>query len=222
MTAKLELDHVFVSAPGALRDVAQLAARGLAEGARRVHEGQGTANACFFFDNAYLELIWQHDESEIRSALVDPLALWERGRWRETGACPFGVALRRPDRSDRLARASWHYAAPFLPPGKSLPIVTPRGAASDPMVFFSTGSLGPPADYPAEREVPLVQSGRRRTLRRVRLHVEASAVSEQVRQIEETGLLSIVTGKPHHMRLEFEAGREEVDFRPALPLSLHW
>jgi hypothetical protein len=221
LTPNLELDHVFVSAPRRSRDVALLAARGLAQGAARIHQGQGTANTCFFFDNAYLELIWSHNESEIRSALVEPLALWERTRWRETDACPFGVAFRSRDNVEQ-PRAAWGYAAPFLPAGKSLPIITPPGSADDPMIFFSTGSAGPPSGYPPEREVPLVQSGRRRTLRVVCLQVRANAVSDQVCAAEKSGLLSIETGKQPHMRLEFEAGREEVDFRPELPLSLIW
>lgn len=55
----MELDHFFVFTPlcgGSLR--ARLAALGLTETYQRVHPGQATANVCFVFDDAYLELLW--------------------------------------------------------------------------------------------------------------------------------------------------------------------
>jgi len=36
------------------------------------HQGQGTANACAFFDNAYLELLWRHDDDDLQSEVVRP------------------------------------------------------------------------------------------------------------------------------------------------------
>src|SRR5438093_13075122 len=91
---ELELDHVFVCAPRAHEDFALLRGAGLCCGLNRIHNGQGTANANFYFDNAYLELLWLHDALEVRSAIVAPLALWERLTSAVTGACPFGVAFR--------------------------------------------------------------------------------------------------------------------------------
>src|SRR2546423_1508425 len=88
---------------------------GLQFGRRRIHQGQGTANACAFFDNAYLELLWRHDDDELQSEVVRPLGLWERVRWRETGASPFGVAFRPED--DNVPIETWPYDAPFLPEG---------------------------------------------------------------------------------------------------------
>ena len=88
-----ELDHVFICAPSGRSDVEAFASFGLVplEG---IHPGQGTANACFFFENAYLEILWRHDDRELTSAAVQPTGLWERVRWKETGACPFGIAVR--------------------------------------------------------------------------------------------------------------------------------
>lgn len=222
MVTGIELDHVFVSAPGKERDTAVLKSHGFTHGASRVHDGQGSANACFFFDNAYLELIWLHNEAEIRSAAVEPLALWERTRWRQTGACPFGIAFRPRGGERDWPAASWEYPAPFLPAGQSLPIVTPRGAAQEPMVFYSVASPGAPSSYPPEMAVPLEHAGKRLSLRRVCLESPAQSLSEQVRAVGQSGLLSFETGKQHHMRLEFENGSEELDLRPSLPLSIVW
>lgn len=55
---------------------------GIHVGLRAVHGGQGTANACAFFGNAYLELLSRHDDQDLQSPVVRPLALWERIHWR--------------------------------------------------------------------------------------------------------------------------------------------
>jgi hypothetical protein len=88
------LDHLLVmTAPGA-PEADDLVARGFVEGPPNRHPGQGTACRRFFFANAMLEFAWVENEEEARSELVHPLRLWERWAWRETGACPFGIALR--------------------------------------------------------------------------------------------------------------------------------
>jgi hypothetical protein len=111
-----ELDHVFMAVDDAVDAERTLTGFGLAFGLHAVHHGQGTANACAFFDNAYLELLWRHDEAELQSARVRSLGLQERLRWRETGACPLGVALRAPDPLPTIP--TWAYEAGFLPPGR--------------------------------------------------------------------------------------------------------
>src|SRR6266581_791246 len=90
----LELDHLFVFLPPGGAASALLIGLGLKESSRRTHAGQGTSNVCFAFQKTYIELIWVSDIAEIQTELVRPLALWERSRWRETQASPFGVGLR--------------------------------------------------------------------------------------------------------------------------------
>jgi hypothetical protein len=107
----LELDHMFMcveDAPAAERALSDF---GLRFGLRAVHGGQGTANVCAFFDNAYLELLLRHDDHELRSAVVRPLALWQRVRWRQTGASPFGIALRTGDPEPPME--TWRYELHF-------------------------------------------------------------------------------------------------------------
>ena len=83
------------------------------------------------FENAYLELLWESDEADLRSQAVRPLGLWERMRWRETGACPFGIAVRGLNAD----RCPWRYAAPYLPDG--IGIATPPERFGEPLVFAS-------------------------------------------------------------------------------------
>ena len=95
----LTFDHVFICSENPDAAVRALTDFGLQFGRRRIHRGQGIANACVFFDNAYLELLWRHDDDELQSEAVGPVGLWQRVRWRETGASPFGIAF-RPEGSE--------------------------------------------------------------------------------------------------------------------------
>jgi len=81
----LALDHVFVCTAVGAPEAEALTAAGFAEGAGNVHPGQGTACRRFFFRNAFLELVWVHDEAEARSPETAPTRLWERWRDRADG-----------------------------------------------------------------------------------------------------------------------------------------
>jgi len=221
---ELELDHVFVCAPRAHEDFALVRGAGLNCGLNRIHGGQGTANANFYFDNAYLELLWLHDAAEVRSAVVAPIALSERLTSGVTGACPFGVAFRALSQPAAERFSTWKYAAPFLPRGATMAIVSPRASDKEPLVFLSRAAAAAPVDYPPELSVPLEQKGKRRRLRKVHMQTPTGVLSPELGKVIETGLLSIERGKAYHMELEFEAAPEceTLDFRPVLPLSIRW
>ena len=52
-----ELDHIFVATSDPEPLEWALADAGLAFTQRRIHGGQGTANACAVFENAFLEIL---------------------------------------------------------------------------------------------------------------------------------------------------------------------
>ena len=85
-----ELDHVFFATPDLAGVERALSDVGLRFSRHVVHEGQGTANACSVFQNAFFEVLGIHDVDELKSELVHPLALYERIHWADTGACPLG------------------------------------------------------------------------------------------------------------------------------------
>ncbi|MEM7441733.1 MAG: VOC family protein [Pseudomonadota bacterium] len=156
MTAQLEIDHVFVfTPPGAEQEVGRLTQSGIVINDRLRHVGQGTANACCFFDNAYLELLWAIDDAELASPGVVRTRLAERSRWRETGASPFGIAVRTVDGGE-LPFETWRYQAPFFPDGGSLPVATASDDPRQPMLFRSPSSMRPDqwrSDRPKDRQV---------------------------------------------------------------------
>jgi hypothetical protein len=213
----LELDHVFICVEGAAEAEQALVDFGMRFGLHATHTGQGTANACAFFENAYLELLSGHDDQELRSATVRPLALWERVHWRQTGACPFGVAFRTGD--VELSTETWPYEAPFLPPGQGIPIVTAPDAKDEPLIFLI------PSTLPIRQRIPQSHRGRRRRLTRVTVsgpRVSASPVD--VGALRDPEVLAIRRAPEHQLELEWDGSGagDSHDFRPTLPLILRW
>ena len=220
----LELDHVFVCPPEERAAINALAEFGLQFARQGVHPGQGTANVCAFFDNAYLELLWRRDDAELQSNLVRPVSLWERVRWPESGACPFGLAFRTTGADVPLTAETWRYEAPFLPTGAFIPIVTPRHAAGEPLLFISTVSSAP-VSWPPERRPPLEHRGRHRNLTALVLSQPATRpLSPAPAVLVEMGLFAVKDEREYHLEIEWDGGSagESHDFRPVLPLSLRW
>lgn len=221
----LELDHVFVCAPDATRARQALADFGLQFGARHVHRGQGTASVAACFDNAYLELIEQQDDAELRSDVVSSVNLWERVHWRDTGASPMGLALRTTGApSPPLEFATWPYPAPFLPVGAAIPVVTARGALREPLLFISTHSQAP-ALWPEELRPPLEHRGRRRRVTGLRLSLpDGEDMPRGLLIARDLGLVELIRSERHHLDLEWDGGREgeRQDFHPTIPLTIRW
>ena len=222
-----ELDHIFICSSRHGKDVRALAEAGFSLGLNRIHDGQGTANALFFFDNAYLELLWVNDEVEVRSEAVRPTALWERLSWRKTGACPFGISL-RPGVTVRGRAAeleTWDYEAPFLPADTTIPVVTDRYSPRAPFVFILPWGVAP-ADYPKERAAsPLEHAGRRHKVTSVTVHVPCSVeLSSGLQKLNDIGVVKFVHGEKYFLELELNMGKngKGKDFRPGMPLWMRW
>ncbi|APR76192.1 Hypothetical protein A7982_01539 [Minicystis rosea] len=216
------LDHVFICVDDVASAEHALFDFGIHVGRRLVHTGQGTANACAYFDNAYLELLHRHDDAALQSTLVRPLGLWERLHARATGAVPFGIALCPSPGAPTLE--TWPYEAAFLPAGAHIPIVTPRHRLDEPIVFLTSPSA-PPAAIPPERRPPLEHRGARRRLTGIAVSGPRSIpLSPGLATLSKLGIIAVNDAATHHLDLTWDDARagEAHDFRPALPLTLHW
>src|SRR6266480_8139703 len=85
------VDHAFICCSKGAPEADALVALGLIEGSGNRHPGQGTSNRRFFFNNAYVELLWVSNEDEARSSESKGTRLWERCSSRSDGICPFGI-----------------------------------------------------------------------------------------------------------------------------------
>jgi hypothetical protein len=215
-----EIDHVFLAiADPTLEEVA--GDFGLQFTRRSVHQGQGTANACAVFENAFLELLFPVQADEITSDLVRPLGLDERTRWRETGACPFGICFRpRAPLADERALPfeTWPYHAAYLPAGASLPIVTPQGSLFEPLLFVTTEPR-PPGIFQGG-----VHRGAKRRLTTLSVQSPHAVSSPAIRWFLDNDLLSFRRGAEYLVELTLDGGQSGTSARlPApLPIEVRW
>jgi hypothetical protein len=221
-----ELDHVFLCTATPEADETTLAEFGLRFTQRRVHMGQGTANACAVFENAFLELLYAHDMNALRSDLVRPLGLGERIHWQETGACPIGICFRATVENsapESWPFATWGYEAKYLPAGVILPIATPRGALNEPLVFLSHQSRKVGQEK-GNGEMQHSHSLRTLTGVTVGRPSGSSSPSLSVSWFMNNRFISLEEDAEYLLELEFNNGRDSKSHRfPAdLPLLLHW
>jgi hypothetical protein len=213
---------VFVFARPGAPEASTLAALGFTEGGGKTHGGQGTANRCFFFQNAMLELIWVHDEQEARSAAIARTGLWERSQYRQTRACPFGICLRAAEHENPAAPfETWSYRPPYLPTGSEIPVAVAASFA-EPLLFFPRKSGGAPA-------APARESGDHanglRAIRKMRITVtDGAALTPAIRGVERLGIATFAQGPEPLMELFFDEATQgrSADLRPDMPLLLRW
>jgi hypothetical protein len=101
----LELDHIFCMVAADGDAASRLEAAGWLLDAGTAHAGQGTRNRRLAWPEQYLELLWVADDAEARA---NPLRLDRRANWRDSGASPFGFAL-RGQLPDAAIRDFWLY-----------------------------------------------------------------------------------------------------------------
>lgn len=223
----LELDHLFIFTSVGAREVEQLLKLGLTEGEPNTHTGQGTACRRFFFQNAYLEFLWVHDEQEATDAWVRPLGLVQRCRYHMTGASPFGLIFRPSSPSGEpveLPFATWALHPPYLPEPLKLDVAENSAETTEPLLFYM--SFGRRSDdFPAERRQPLEHAAGFKEITGVRITLPGGRSSSKALQAtERIGLASLGSGPSHLAEVTFDAnkqGRLE-DFRPELPLLFRW
>lgn len=243
----MALDHVFVLCAEGAPEAARLIALGLVEGSPNTHAGQGTACRRFFFANAYLELVFVVDEAEARAEPARATRLFERWSRRRTGASPFGIVLRPPDRAgdsasdlplggrrpaeDASATAgvppgsappfpTWSYRPSYLPPGFSIEVATGT-PLDEPELFYVPFARRPDriGREPIAHGIPGAE------ITAVAVGVPGlGARSAAARAVEETGVVAFTPADEHFMALTFDGGARDgaADLRPDLPLVLRW
>ena len=223
----LELDHFFICTSAGAPAAEQLIRFGLAEGAPSRHPGQGTANRRFFFEDAFLELLWVDDPAEAQSAAVRRTGLWERWSKRDQGASPFGICLRPAgDRQIQAPFATWEYRPPYLPESLAIQMADNSQMISLPLLFFIPFGRRPDADDEARRP-PLDHPAGLRAITRLHIGVsraDAAGSLEQRTVERECPLVSFVPADEHLLEIGFdnETQTQHHDFRPKLPLVFRW
>jgi len=216
----MEIDHIFICVQPGGPEAEALVRFGLVEGSGNTHPGQGTANRRFFFDNAFIELLWLVDAAEACSAMTRPTLLFERlAAGGAAQVSPFGVCFRPSSPGAKTAPfPSWQYRPAYLPPGLAIDVAAVP--PSEPMWFFLAFG-GRPDAAPPERRQPLQPPGGLRRITSVR--VTSLASGERSATAAMSGV-EMLDGAAHLLEIGFddEGAARSHDFRPALPLLLRW
>jgi hypothetical protein len=218
-----ELDHIFILCPVDAAVAAQALHRaGLTEGSPNHHEGQGTACRRFFFENAYIELLWVSAPQEARSEPTRRTRLWERWSGLPRAACPFGIVLRArstPD-AEGCPFPSWVYRPRYLP--ASLGIEIAEGTPLEEPEFLYLGFQRGRARQGAEPTTHRI-SASKITAVDIALPTLRSR-SNAARALETMGLVSYTIADDYVVSLTLDNGTSAnaADLRPDVPLVLRW
>lgn len=216
----LTLDHIFIFCEP--HQAALPESIGLTPGSPNRHAGQGTANTRYFFENAYLELIWIENAAEAQSEITRPTGLWERSRWQNTGASPIGLAFRQDNPNESPPFETWPYRPVYLPAGMEIPIAANSTRLNEPLIFIVPGAIAP-INYPADRGQPTKHKAGFRRLSRVEVDVHTpSDFSTVLNYIAEDPMIAIRKSAAPHATLEFDgaANGRGHSIAPDLPIIL--
>jgi hypothetical protein len=220
-----ELDHLFICTAVGAPEANSVSGFGLTEGERNIHPGQGTANRRFFFRNGMLELLWLSDEREARGTQIMPTRLYERCKYRETGASPFGLCLRPSDQTGgECPFEYWEYRPPYLSAKMSLYVASNSHMIAEPLLFYVPVRMRPD-EYPEDRRQPLEHKAGFEEITSIRVSItKTGAYSTALRKVDKAGWLSVISGEEHLMNIGFDGEKQgkQFDFRPELPLIFNW
>jgi hypothetical protein len=131
----MEIDHIFIFSKNKGKEADEFLEFGFTEGSSRIHDGQGTANRKFYFENFFIEILWVENEIEIKSELILPTKLWERSNFENNEYSPFGLCLVNTNETDLLFKKSIKYQPQYFPQGLAIEILPQEINPSLPWTF---------------------------------------------------------------------------------------
>lgn len=221
-----DLDHVFLCVSTGAPEARRLLELGLTEGAPNRHPGQGTQCRRFFFQNAYLELLWVVDFKEAQSEAVRRTGLYERWARREGGSSPIGVCLRPGEQGGIQAPfGAWEYRPPYLLDPLVIQIAKNSECRAEPFAAYLAFARRPDSYEPSRRQ-PLEHAAGLRAITSLKVGIRQDGpVSPELLAIERhCPQVRFVAANEPLLEIGFddEAQRRRADLRPALPLIIRW
>ena len=212
-----EVDHVFVAASKGAPEAEDLVNAGFAEGPANTHPGQGTACRRFFFENAYLELVWLEDFAEASSQAAERTGLRERAAT-GSSASHVGICLRVGDSGVALPVETWAYSPPYMPEGMTIPIGANSSQLNEPLLFFLPTEVEP-------RELEEVHPNGTRVVTRVKLTLPHGLdVSPELEWLRDSRIVQVELAETESVAVVLDGGTggNSVELATAAPLRLSW
>lgn len=215
----MKIDHLLMFVGGSGEEVSELEAMGLLSGRKVRHQGQGTRNTCFAFDNTYLELVWHDPEFAITSELVAKTALPKRCHWWKNAYCPFGIAVCLEAQQVTAPFEVWEYRPPYAPEQAAIWMSEASGDAAQPLLFVM-----PEVPWDSNHKAQSSLGMNRLTQCTITLP-ENHRPSTAALSLDKKGLIKVEMGCGYYMTLEIDHGRQGQSYRckhPRLPLTFNW
>jgi len=234
VAASVEIDHVFLATRPGAPEAAALRAAGFRIPEHVTHHtGGGTSSVSILFENAYLELLYADSTVGDSASTPAERAHWRRVLgWRESGASPFGIGLRRlaggpdslPFPTERMAPQPW------MPPGTEMHLVTTPADSVAPGVFVVprgmalTGWIDRVRRDTAHASLLQHPLGVHRVTAVRVVVTRPDGLPPNVRLLRDAGVFQVEQGSSPLVELTFDGARRggTRDFRPALPLVIRY
>ncbi|HMT91491.1 hypothetical protein [uncultured Thiothrix sp.] len=219
----LELDHIFIAVAPNAPEAELFRDFGLIEGTPNQHLGQGTANRRFFFENAFVELLYLTDAAEAQSEVMRETHLYERLTQDTPSISPFGVCFRYQQGVEKQTPfPCWDYRPTYLPSHLSITMALDN-PLTEPLWFVLPFGIAP-ALAATDKLQPLQHEKGFRQLTKVQITQPSALLSIAATQANTLDSFHIKKGKEQLVELSFdhEQAGLDYDFRPHLPLVMHW
>ena len=212
----LTLDHVFILVEPEAQVADALLELGWQEGAGNSHPGQGTANRRFYFANGMVEFLWVRDAQEASAGPGRDLRFPERSQ--NPKASPFGAIFVSDDSpgGSEMPFPGWHYQPAYFPPPIGFHVGANSHNIAEPLCFYFP-SYDPGVPKPQPNRNP-------QSVSEVIISTPSTDTEGVLALASQTERLSIRSGKEHLMEITFDhhRSRQTKDYRPVMPLILHW
>ena len=212
----LELHHFFILVKPEAYVADLLLPLGMLEGTRNKHEGQGTSNRRFNFTNGTLEFLWIHDSKEATKGPGRDMFLSERAN--DSEASPFGIILNRKDSSSLyMPFKGWTYQPGYFEPPWAFHIGENSNNLNEPLCIYM------PFVEP-NTSIRNVKQDVFKTISKVKVFTPSDSISDVLSYTNSADRLSIEKGNQHLIEITFDDEQcgFSKDFRPDIPLVIHW
>lgn len=211
----LELDHIFILVEPEAHVANELVSLGLTESFSRDHTGQGTSNRRFEFSNGVLEFLWIRDSNEANNGSAKKLLLPQR-RSNPT-ASPFGIIVNKKDKSDQQKPFNgWKYQPDYFQAPMAFLIGNNSSKLTEPLCIYAPF---------IEPNVRHTEKGMFKSISKVCVYTPETSFSDTLKSVKDSDRLAVESDdNPHWMELTLDENRLGMskDFRPEIPLVLHW
>lgn len=207
------LHHIFILVETEALVAEELVSIGMPEAPPNVHQGQGTSNRRFFFSNCALELLWIHDVLEAENGLGKNMLLVKRSQ--DPQASPFGIILHGGEREDSKPFPGWAYQPAYFEQPWTFHVGANSSNILEPLCVYAP-FLPQNSALSATQPFSFVSH--------VKVITTSTPLSPVLESIDSVDEISVEVGFQHLMIVSFGNGAmgNTKDFRPRMPLIVHW